>query len=57
MADGGLPAPQPPPVVPPVQPDVPPAQLIVPPAQPSPVKVKSKVPSFNWSHFKAEFVG
>ena len=52
MADGGPPAPQPPPVVPPVplvQPVVPPAhpaQPVVPQAQPGPV------PKLNWLHLK-----
>ena len=53
MADGGPPAPQPPPV-PPAQPAIPPvplAQPAVPPAQPG------QVPPLYWSHFKQELAG
>ena len=61
MADGGPPAPQPPPVIPlviphvfPVQPPAPPVQPIVPPTQPiHPIPE----PQLNWSHFKPEFAG
>ena len=65
MADGELPAPQPPPVippvvlpVPPVQPPAPPAQPAVPPAQPvvPPVQL-GPMPQLNWSHLKPEYAG
>ena len=57
MADGGLPALQPPPVVPPVAsvkttiPQSTTAQLVVLPVQPS------LSPQLNWSHFKPDFSG
>ena len=54
MADGRPPAPQLPPVVPPVQSVVLTgscAQWVVQPAQPGPV------PQLNWLHFKPEFAG
>ena len=68
MTDGRPPAPQLPPVVPPVvlpappvqlpspptQLTVPPAQLIAPPAQPI---QPAPMPQLNWSHFKPEFAG
>ena len=61
MADGRLPAPQPPPVVSPVQLPAPPTQLIVSPAQPiapptQPIQPEP-MPQLNWSHFKPEFTG
>ena len=65
MADGGPPAPQPPPVIPPAIPTVPPVQLPAPSAQPvvpaaQPV-VSTVQPGplshLNWSHFKPEFAG
>ena len=61
MADGGPPAPQPPPVIPPVIPPVPPVQLPVPPAQPivpptKPIQ-QAPMPQLNWLHFKSEFAG
>ena len=54
MADGGPPAPQPPPDIPPVVPPVPFAQSIVPLAQPI---QPAPMPELNWSHFKPEFTG
>ena len=64
MADGGPPAPQPPPVVPlapPVQIPTPPAHLIVPAAQPiaSPIELIQPAPmqQLHWSHFKPKFTG
>ena len=54
MVDGETSAPQPPPVVPPVQPVVLPAapvQPVVSPAQPGPL------PELNWSYLKPEFAG
>ena len=60
MADGGPPAPQPPPVVLPVVPCSPvqlsasPAQPIIPGAQPI---QPDAMPQLNWSHFKYEFPG
>ena len=61
MADGGPPAPQPTPVIPPVVLPVPPVQLqaplaqpIVPPAQPV---LPGLMTQLKWSHFKPEFAG
>ena len=57
MADGGLPALQPFPVVPPappVQPPVPPIQPVVPPAHPIQLTHMSQL---SWLHFKPEFAG
>ena len=61
MADGGPPATQPPPVIPPVVPPVPsvqlpepPAKPVVPPAQPT---QPAPMPQLIWSHFKPEFTG
>ena len=61
MANGGPPAPQPYPVIPPavltappVEPQGPSMQPIIPSmqtVQPAPI------PQLNWSHFKAEFAG
>ena len=62
MADGGLPALQPPPVAAPalpIQSSVPPIQSVVPPAQPisrQPIQ-PPHIPILNWSHFKPEFAG
>ena len=64
MADGGPPAPQPSPVVPPalsVQPPVPLTQLRVPPVQPiappiQPIQPRH-MPQLSWLHFKPEFAG
>ena len=54
MADGGPPALQPPPVVPPVVPPAPPVQLPVPPEQ----QIQpGHMFQLNWSHFKPEFTG
>ena len=53
MADGGPPAPQPPPVAPVVPPASPVQQLPTPPAQQN----QLQVPHLNWSHFKPEFSG
>ena len=54
MADGGPPAPQPPPVIPPVVPPVPPVQLPAPPAQvlvpPTQAIQPAPMPQLNWSH-------
>ena len=57
MTDGGLPALQPPPVVPAVSP----VQLVVPPAPPAQLVVPQVQPGLvlqlHWTHFKPEFVG
>ena len=61
MADGGPPATQPPPVIPPVVPPVPPVQLPASPAQPIVPSKQSfqpaPMPQLNWSHFEPEFTG
>ena len=62
MADGGLSALQPPPVVPPapsIHPPVPPIQLVVSPAQPLPTQPIQlpHMPQLNWSHFKPKCIG
>ena len=49
MADGGPPAPQPPPVIPPVALPLPPVQL---PAPPTKLIQPGPMPQLNWSHFK-----
>ena len=61
MADGGPPAPQPDPVIPPLVPPTPPVQLPAPPAQPIVPPIQpiqpAPVPQLNWSHFKPKSVG
>ena len=61
MADGGLPAPQPPTVIPPVIPHTTPVQLPAPPAQPIGPSIQPiqspPLPQLNWSHVKPEFAG
>ena len=61
MADGGLPVPHPPPVIPPVGPPVPPMQPEAPPAKPIVHPTQNiqlgTMPQVNWSHVKPEFVG
>ena len=54
MEDGGPPALQPSPVVPPVVPIVPLVQLPVPPAQPI---QPAPMTQLNWSHVKPELAG
>ena len=53
MEDGGLPAPQPPPVISPVVSLAPPVQLAITPTQP----IQPPMPQLNWSQFKPEFSG
>ena len=65
MSDGGPPAHQPSPFIPPVLPPIPPVQPVVTPAQLAVLPTQPDVPpvqlgpmiQFTWSHFKPKFPG